>query len=198
MSRVGIEPTTDALKGRYSTTELPARISHCTLRGMHSHYLDRCLGVILDATSGVSPDAATKRAGDRWSVVEIVEHLQRAFSGTAKGFERCIEKGTPLATGATLKQTLQAFALINLGYFPEGRMAPKHILPTGAHALPVVLEGVKQDLLWLDDAAGRTGKVFGSAKVLDHPILGAFTVDQWLRFHLVHTKHHEKQIRARR
>ena len=77
-------------------------------------------------------------------------------------------------------------------------MAPKHILPTGALALPVVLEGVKTDLLWLDDAAGRTGRVFGSAKVLDHPILGAFTVDQWLRFHLVHTKHHEKQIRARR
>jgi len=165
---------------------------------MHSHYLDRCLGIILDATSEVTPEAATKRAGDRWSVVEIVEHLQRAFSGTAKGFERCIEKGTPLATGATLKQTLQAFALINLGYFPEGRMAPKHILPTGALALPVVIEGVKQDLLWLDDAAGRTGKVFGSAKVLDHPILGAFTVDQWLRFHLVHTKHHEKQIRTRR
>jgi len=165
---------------------------------MHSHHLDRCLGVILDATSGVTPETAAKRAGDRWSVVEIVEHLQRAFSGTAKGFERCIEKGTPLATGATLKQTLQAFALINLGYFPEGRMAPKHILPTGALALPVVLEGVKKDLLWLDDAAGRTGKVFGSAKVLDHPILGAFTVDQWLRFHLVHTRHHEKQIRARR
>ena len=103
MSRVGIEPTTDALKGRYSTTELPARISHCTLRGMDGHCLDRCLGVILDATSGVTPEAATKRVGDRWSVVEIVEHL-----------------------------------------------------------------------------------------------LGAFTLDQWLRFHLVHTKHHEKQIRARR
>ena len=114
VSRVGIEPTTDALKGRYSTTELPARNSHCTLRGMVSPYLDRCLDVILHATSGVSPEAATKRTGDRWSVVEIVEHLQRAFSGTAKGFERCIEKGTPLATSATLKQTLQAFVLIDL------------------------------------------------------------------------------------
>ena len=38
----------------------------------------------------------------------------------------------------------------------------------------------------------------GGIKVVDHPILGAFTVDQWLKFHLVHTRHHEKQIRARR
>lgn len=32
--------------------------------------------------------------------------------------------------------------------------------------------------------------MFGSAKVLDHPILGALSVNQWLKFHLVHTTHH--------
>ena len=161
-------------------------------------YLQSCLDVILDATSGLTTEAAARRAGDRWSVVEIAEHLQRAYSGTAKGFERCLEKGAPLASAATLKQTVQAFALINLGYFPQGRQAPRHVLPTGSSALPVVLDGVKKDLAWLDDAAARTQKAFGSVKVLDHPILGALTVDQWVRFHLVHTKHHEKQIRARR
>lgn len=165
---------------------------------MVSLYLDRCLAVVLDATSGVAPDAPVKRADDRWSVVEIVEHLQRAYSGTAKGFERAIEKGTPLATQASLRQTVQAFALINLGYFPEGRQAPKHVLPTGTVTLPVVIEGVKKDLAWLDDAAVRARRAFGSVKVLDHPILGALSVNQWLRFHLVHTRHHEKQIRSRR
>lgn len=165
---------------------------------MVSPHLERCLKVVLDATSGVTPEAATKRAGDRWSVVEIVEHLQRAYAGTAKGLERCLEKNTPLATPSTFKQSLQAFALINLGYFPEGRQAPKHVIPTGAIPLPEVIEGVKQDLARLDDAAGWARRVFGGARVLDHPILGALTVDQWLRFHLVHTRHHEKQIRSRR
>jgi len=165
---------------------------------MVSPYLERCLAVVLDATAGVPLEAAARRAGDRWSVVEIVEHLQRAYSGTARGFERCLEKNTPLATPLTIKQSLQAFALINLGYFPEGRQAPRHVLPTGAIPLPDVLEGVKKDLAWLDDVAVRTHRVFGGVRVLDHPILGAFTVQQWLRFHLVHTRHHEKQIRARR
>lgn len=165
---------------------------------MVSPYLGRCLHMILDATAGITPEAAARRAGDRWSVVEIVEHLQRAYSGTAKGLERSVEKGAPLATTATFKQSLQVFALINLGYFPHGRQAPKHIVPTGAIALPEVIAGVKRDLAWLDAAAVKAQEAFGSAKVLDHPILGAFTVDQWLRFHLVHTRHHEKQIRARR
>jgi hypothetical protein len=161
-------------------------------------HLQSCLAIVLEATSGVSPETAARRVGDRWSVVEIVEHLQRAYSGTAKGFERCLEKGAPLATGATLGQSVQVFALLTLGYFPRGRTAPKHIIPTGAVTLPNAIEGVQRDLAWLDDTALRIRSAFGSAKVLDHPLLGAFTVDQWLRFHLVHTKHHEKQIRARR
>jgi len=164
---------------------------------MMSPHLTRCLETIIGATAGVSAADATRRAGDRWSVAEIVEHLQRAYSGTAKGFEKAIEKGMPLATTPTLTQTLQAFALINLGYFPEGRQAPKHILPTGTIALPEVIEGLKKDLAWLDDAAIRARQAFGGAKVIDHPVLGALTVNQWLRFHLVHTRHHEKQIRAR-
>jgi hypothetical protein len=161
-------------------------------------HLDRCLAIILDATSGLASEAAATRSGDRWSVVEIVEHLQRSYSGTAKGFEKCLEKNASLATRATLTQRVQTLALINFGYFPKGRQAPKHIIPTGTIALPDVIAGVRRDLARLDDAAARARRVFGGARVLDHPILGAFTVDQWLRFHVIHTRHHEKQIRARR
>jgi len=94
---------------------------------------------------------------------------------------------------------LQAFALVNLGFFPEGRQAPKHVVPTGELDLRAVLEAVARDLNRLDLAATKTRERFGgSRKVVDHPILGAFSVDQWLKFHLVHTRHHEKQIRARR
>ena len=162
------------------------------------NHLQQCLDVILDATAGITPEAAARRTGDRWSPAEIVEHLQKTYSGTAKGMERCLEQGTPLATPATLKQSLIAFALINLGYFPTGRQAPKYVVPTGAVALADVIEGVRSDLTRLDEAAGKARQRFGSAKVLDHPILGALSVDQWLRFHLRHTKHHEKQIRERR
>ena len=134
----------------------------------------------------------------QWSVAEVVEHLQRAYLGTAKGLERAVEKQASLATAQTLKQKLASFALISLGYFPSGREAPKHIVPTGQIDLGALLDAVRRDLQRLDAAAVTARERFGSAKVVDHPILGAFSVDQWLKFHLVHTRHHEKQIRARR
>ena len=164
---------------------------------MHPH-LDACLTIVLDATRDGGAECSTRHDPNKWSVAEIVEHLQRAYLGTAKGFEKCLEKGHPIATPVPLKKRLQAFAVINLGYFPAGREAPKHIIPTGQLDLHAVLEAVRRDLERLDAAAVRTRKQFGRASVVDHPILGAFSVDQWLKFHLIHTRHHEKQIRVRR
>jgi hypothetical protein len=164
---------------------------------MHSD-LGRCLAIVLDATRGAGDEVKIRRDPAKWSVVEIVEHLTRAYSGTAKGFERCLEKGAPLASPATLKQSVQQFALINLGFFPEGRQAPKHIIPSGELDLGAVLDAVRRDLLRLDEAAAKTKQALGAGKMLDHPIIGALTVGQWLRFHVVHTRHHAKQIASRR
>ena len=164
---------------------------------MHPH-LERCLAVVLEVTRGAGDEVRLRRDPAKWSPVEIVEHLTRSYSGTAKGFERCVEKGAPLATATTIKQRIQQFALINLGYFPEGRQAPKHIIPTGDLDHHAVLEAVRRDLARLDDAAIKARQALGSGKMLDHPILGALTIDQWLKFHVVHTEHHARQIAARR
>ena len=130
---------------------------------------------------------------------EIVEHLQRAYLGTAKGFERCLEKGQPLATAPSLKQRLQGFAVINLGYFPEGREAPKHIIPTGELDLHAVLDAVRRDLARLDDAAVRTRDAVRTAREWSTiPSSARFPSISGSSSTCVHTRHHEKQIRARR
>ena len=164
---------------------------------MHPH-LDQCLAIVLDATRGGGDECRTRRDPNKWCVVEIVEHLTRSYSGTAKGFERCVEKGAPLATATTIKQKLQQVALINFGLFPEGRPAPKFIMPSGELDLPAVLDAVRRDLARMDEAAIKAKHALGAGKMLDHPILGALTVDQWLKFHVVHTRHHAKQISQRR
>ena len=164
---------------------------------MNDH-LARCLEILSDATRGAGDESRVRRDPQQWSVVEIVEHLTRAYSGTAKGFERCLEKNASLASTASMRQRLQQFALINLGYFPEGRQAPKHIRPTGELDLAAVLDAVRRDLARLDESAARTRQALGTGKMLDHPILGALSVDQWLKFHVVHTAHHARQIRQRR
>jgi len=165
---------------------------------MVSAHLEKCLAIVLDATNGCGAEANVRRDSSKWSVVEIVEHLTRSYSGTAKGFERCLEKNASLATSTTLKQKVQQFPVMNLGYYPEGRQAPKHIIPTGELDLHAVIDAVRRDLARLDDAASKTKQALGSGKVLDHPLLGALTVHQWLKFHIVHTAHHAKQISQRR
>jgi hypothetical protein len=165
---------------------------------MVSAHLRKCIEIIETVTHGADAGASVRKDPSRWSVAEIVEHLARAYSGTAKGFERCLEKGAPLATVTSLKQTLSQVALINFGLFPQGRQAPKHIIPTGELDLNAVIDAARKNLGWLDDAAIKTKQALGPGKMLDHPILGALTVDQWLRFHVVHTEHHARQIRERR
>jgi hypothetical protein len=160
--------------------------------------LARCLAVLTSATQGLSNAHAKQRVDGRWSIAEIVEHLQRAYAGTARGLERIVETGTPLATPLTLRQQLRIFVVVTVGYFPPGRAAPKHVVPTGLVELDAALGAARESLERLDRAADAARRRFGTLKVLDHPILGAFTVNQWHRFHWIHTRHHERQIRDRR
>jgi len=161
-------------------------------------HLDHCLAIVLAATNGGGDECRVRRDPKAWSPVEIVEHLTRAYSGTAKGFERCVEKNAPLATAVTATQRLQQMVLISLGYFPSGRQSPTHIFPTGELDLGAVIDAVRRDLVRLDESAARARQALGAGKMLDHPIVGALTVDQWMKFHEVHTRHHAKQIQQRR
>jgi len=46
----------------------------------------------------------------------------------------------------------------------------------------------------LDDCERKFGV---RTKILDHPILGPLTADEWSKFHWVHGRHHARQIRER-
>jgi hypothetical protein len=160
--------------------------------------LQRCLTLLDAATAGLDEAAAGTRVDGRWSVAEIVEHLDRTYTGTTKGFERCLEAGMPRASAPTMRSRIRVFTVVTLGYFPSGIEAPKHVVPTGRVSLPEVMEKVRAHLQALDGAAAATEARLGSGPVMDHPILGPFTVAQWMRFHRIHTHHHQKQILERR
>ena len=160
--------------------------------------LETCLELIDHATAGLDDRRAATRIDGRWSVAEIVEHLDRTYSGTTKGLERCLESGAPRASAPTIKTRLRKAYVVTLGFFPTGIDAPRHVVPTGEVSLTAVLARVRAHLEGLDAVAARASERWGRAPVLDHPLLGPFTVADWMRFHRVHTRHHEKQMRERR
>lgn len=135
---------------------------------------------------------------DKWSAAEILEHLDRSYTGSAKAFERCLDQKKPSSTKATLKDRIAALAVVRFGYLPQGRQAPTYTLPKGVAAaeLPGLIE---RHLAELDDLISRCEQQFGeNAKLLDHPFIGPLSGRQWRKFHLVHGRHHIKQIKALR
>ena len=156
--------------------------------------LQRAFDDINASIDGLSDAQLQWHPSGKWSPADILEHLMKAFSGTTYILTRAVEQGQSKARPDTWTQRLGAFIVVGLGYFPTGRQAPEPTRPSGLPPVEVT-ERVRQALADLDRAAARCGEQFGDrTKVANHPILGAFTLHQWRKFHRVHTRHHMKQI----
>jgi hypothetical protein len=94
----------------------------------------------------------------------------------------------------TWKQRARAFVVVGLGYLPSGRESPAVARPRGLAAEKVMSE-ILAKIAEMDELMARCEEKFGaSVKLLDHPVLGACSLRQWRKFHLVHGRHHIKQI----
>jgi hypothetical protein len=130
----------------------------------------------------------------KWSAAEVLEHLYLTYTGTTRGLEKVLTRGAPLATKPSMSQRVLTFLVMRLGRIPAGRNAPAIVQPKG---LPV--EQVRNDmgaqLAVMDATIARCEARFGpDLKLLDHPILGALTAPQWRTLHVVHGRHHHRQL----
>ena len=152
-----------------------------------------------DALSGAtdrltSDDLARRRRPDRWSVAEILDHLLKTYASTAYILNRCVEKGTPKGRRATLRERLTSWIVLGLERFPTGVLTPEVAVPS-PHPRSTVRGDALTALALFDVAATAAQQRFGArTKLANHPVLGPFDADQWRKFHLVHTRHHMKQI----
>lgn len=165
---------------------------------MHPRLIDT-RRLLDEALAGLDPGAASRRpAPDRWSIAEIVEHLALAYEGTVKGVQRSVAAGATSATPPSWRQRLFKGLIVGVGYFPTGAEAPKHVVPKGV-GLDEALARADAGLAAMDEALAAASAQFGAdVPLTNHPILGAFSADDWRRFHQVHTRHHARQIHTRR
>ena len=161
-------------------------------------YLERLQQAITSATQGMSVEDLQRHPEGKWSATEVLEHLYHTYSGSVKGFERCLHEGKPLARTPLLKDRMRTLVVTGFGYLPEGRRAPERTRPRGMMADEVMRE-IGPRLSAMDDLITQCEVRFGRrTRVLDHPILGPLTARQWRKFHWVHGQHHLKQIRRLR
>jgi hypothetical protein len=165
-------------------------------------HLARLQEAIASATRGMSTAELARHPQGQpegnWSAAEVLEHLYLTYTGTVKGFERCLQAAKPLATSPTLKQRLATLLVVTAGHMSRGRQAGPHLRPRG---LPVetVMAEIGAKIAAMEDVITRCEIRHGQGvKLLDHPILGPLTAAQWRKFHWVHGQHHLKQIRRLR
>ncbi|HEY6852859.1 MAG TPA: DinB family protein [Gemmatimonadales bacterium] len=144
------------------------------------------------------PDAAWYRApAGKWSPAQIVEHLAISMVGSAELFERRRAHDPMTRRPRTLFERVGGWFVMAVGFYPQGFRAPEGTIPA-----PNVTRGAAE-------AKFRAGlahweelpRLLLPARRYDlfvkHPRFGDLTVEEWMRFHVVHARHHEKQIHAR-
>lgn len=160
--------------------------------------LERLRTTLVAAIAGMSAEQLQEHPEGKWCAAEVLEHLYLTYTGTMKGFERVNESGSPMATPQTWRNRLSAWVVNGLGHIPEGRKAPA---PTQPKGLPreIVVREFGARIAEMDEVISRCELKFGSnVKLLDHPFLGPLTASEWRKFHLVHGRHHARQIRKLR
>ena len=86
------------------------------------------------ATAGLDPASLAAGPAGKWTVAQIVEHLAKGYAGTAHVLGRCLDQDQPKARAVTVKDRVLAFVVVDLGYLPEGRLAPEATRPSDAPA----------------------------------------------------------------
>ena len=157
-------------------------------------YLKRLRAAIASATDGMTSEDLIRHPQGKWSTAEILEHLYLTYTGTVKGFERCLEAGKPLARAPELRDRMRTFVVTGLGHLPQGRKAPERTQPRGMLADEVARE-IGPRISAMEHLIAQCETRYGKrTRLLDHPILGPLTARQWRKFHWVHGRHHMKQI----
>ena len=133
----------------------------------------------------------------KWSIAAILEHLDLTYSINGASVMRRAAKGPGAARSRSFQQWLAQTIVVTAGYFPGGRKSPEMVLPRG-RPYEEVAPLMDAHLTELDGQLREAAGVLGErSRVLDHPRLGPLSIDDWRRFHFVHTRHHVRQIEER-
>ncbi|MGA2020139.1 MAG: DinB family protein, partial [Candidatus Sulfotelmatobacter sp.] len=133
------------------------------------------------SVEGMSNEQMCWHPADKWCAAEVLEHLYLTYTGTVKGFERVLESGTPMVAGASMKHRLRKLVVLGFNHLPEGRKAPKNTVPHGLPPEKVRAE-IALKIVAMDAVIAQCESRFGRGEVLDHPILGPLTAQQWRKF----------------
>ena len=146
------------------------------------------LDVIPDDLFNVTPP------GGGWSYAEVYCHIMQADLGSSIAIEKCMMK----SCAPTLKgRSMLGLMVLSFGRFPPFRVnTPKEIIEkspvrniTKEEARNLIIKCRKRtnELVPLIRNSSKNRRI-------KHPRMGMLNARQWLKFILIHSKHHLRQL----
>ena len=153
--------------------------------------------LVLGPLQGRSDEEWEHGPPGKWTPAQIVEHLALGLNLSAATFLSRRNHAPMSRRRRTPAEHVARLFIFGLRWFPPGRKAPERTTPAaeidGATAEAHFLAGVEAwdqvDRALLPE---RRTDLF-----VKHPRMGDLTVEEWMRFHVIHAHHHARQIRER-
>src|SRR5258706_6246886 len=97
-------------------------------------YLERLHRELEKTMTAATPERMDGGPAGKWTAAQVLEQLFLTYHHTNKGLDKCLEKGMPLGTRATLRHRFGTLLVVHLAYFPPGRKSPERAAPKGMAA----------------------------------------------------------------
>ena len=94
-------------------------------------------------------------------------------------------------------QTIARNLVLRMEWFPSGGKAPAVALPSAAPDPPVLERRLRAAVARFDRLAADLLPARAHDLFVGHHVFGDLTLPEWLRFHVIHTRHHAEQLRER-
>lgn len=133
----------------------------------------------------------------KWTPAQIVEHLALGLSLSAETFKARKNHGPMSRRPRTPAEKIAKLFIFGFRWFPPGRKAPERTMP----ATGVTRASAEQHFLAALEAWDQVDRALLPERrtnlFVKHPRMGDLTVEEWMRFHMIHARHHARQIRQR-
>jgi hypothetical protein len=133
----------------------------------------------------------------KWTPAQIVEHLALGLNLSATTFQARRNHAPMSRRPRTPAEQIARFFIFGLRWFPPGRKSPERATP----AAQISRASAEAHFLAGIEAWDQVDRALLPARRVDlfvkHPRMGDLTVEEWMHFHVIHARHHARQIRQR-
>jgi hypothetical protein len=134
---------------------------------------------------------------DRWSAQQIIEHLILTYKLTSDSIDRQLKSGRVPRNRHGMLEFFLRVQTIALGHMPGGVPAMRAVRPYQftPEAGPAISSRFLRAAEEMDALLVAGRKKFGIQACGKHPFFGVLRIDEWRRYHAVHARHHEAQLK---